>query len=505
MPEYVLEMQHISKSFPGVRALDNVNLHVRRGTVHVIVGENGAGKSTLVKVLSGLHLPDEGRILIDNQQVIIRSPTQALEQGISIIQQELPCAPDLTVAESLFLNREPHRVAKWFVDYKAMYEKAQAILNERQLNLDAATKMKNLSIAQKQMVEIAKAVSFNARVIIMDEPTSAISEAEVEALFSTIRELTENGVSIIYISHKMEELERIADDVTVLRDGKYMGTKPMAELTRDKIISLMVGRDITNRYPKESVELGGTALEVTNLHSGKAVKNMSFRVRAGEILGIAGLMGAGRTEVARAIFGMDRKDGGDIEVNGQAVSIKSPTDAIRAGIAMVSEDRRRYGVVLCRSILENISLPNLGMFRRWYGIDKRSETREVAGYYKRLSIKSPTMDTVTNNLSGGNQQKVVLAKWLMSRPKVLIMDEPTRGIDVGAKYEIYRLMSEMVREGMAIVFISSELPELLGMSDRILVMALGEAVALIDRADATQENIMRYATGSSKMSMEEIA
>lgn len=502
---FALEMRGISKSFPGVKALDDVNLEVRPGSVHVIVGENGAGKSTLMKVLSGLYIPDAGEIFIEGQQVTIKNPQHALDLGISIIQQELATAPEMTIAECIFLNREPAVGIPWLVNYKEMYAHAQQILDERNLHLSAHTKMKELSIAQKQMVEIAKAVSFQAKVIIMDEPTSAITEREVAELFDIVQELKANNVSVLYISHKMEELEQIADDVTILRDGKYIGSWPMRELTREVIISRMVGRDITHRYPKEETATDEVVLKAENLTIDKSFENISFELHRGEVLGLSGLMGAGRTEVARAIFGMDKLDGGELYVHGKKVRIKNPTDAIKNRIAMVTEDRRKYGVVLCRSILENISLPNLKKFRGWRGIDKKKERTEVAKYYDRLSIKSPNLETVTENLSGGNQQKVVLAKWLMSRPDIIIMDEPTRGIDVGAKFEIYQLMNEMTKEGISIIFISSELPEILGMCDRIMVMAQGEAMALIDRKDATQEKIMHYATGSDKMDMEGVS
>ncbi len=504
--EVSLSMQGISKRFPGVIALDDVNLNVKQGSVHCIVGENGAGKSTLMKILSGLYIPDTGDIFIDGECVEIKNPLDALRKGVSIIQQELSVAPELTVAEVIFLNREPMLLGGLAVDKKGMIRRAQDILSKRKLNIGAETKMKELSIAQKQMVEIAKSVSFNARVIIMDEPTSAISDREVEELFRTIKELKSNNVSVIYISHKMEELEQIADDVTILRDGKYIGTWPMSELSRDKIISMMVGRDLTNRYPKTQVDFGETVLEVKSLCAGdgKSFKDISFSIRAGEIYGLAGLMGAGRTEVARAIFGMDAIGSGDILMSGGNVTIKSPTDAIKNGIVMVTEDRRKYGVVLCRSILENISLPNLDMFTALgFHVNKKKEKAAVKVIYDKLSIKSPTLYTPTSNLSGGNQQKVVLAKWLMANPKLLILDEPTRGIDVGAKYEIYQLMTQMAKQGIAILFISSELPEILGMCDNVTVMCEGKAATKLEREELNQETIMRHAVGSKCAILEE--
>ena len=492
-----LEMRNISKRFPGVVALDHVSLNVKSGTVHCIVGENGAGKSTLMKILSGLYVPDEGEILIDGEEVVIKSPVDAMQKGISIIQQELAVAPELTVAQAVFLNREPMKFGGLIVDSRKMEEETQAILDRQNLPIRATQKMKELSIAQKQMIEIGKAVSFDAKVIIMDEPTSAISDREVEELFRTIRQLRANDVAVIYISHKMEELAQIADEVTILRDGKYIGSWPMKELTPSMIISRMVGRDISNRYPKDNAVKENVVLEAEGLTAadGKSFRNISFTVHAGEIFGLSGLMGAGRTEVVRSIFGLDPLGSGTLRIEGKDTVIHNPTEAIRNGVAMVTEDRRKYGVVLVRSIRENISLPNLDLFSGPVMIDQRKEKEKCREIFDSLSIKAPSLETATANLSGGNQQKVVLVKWLLRTPKVLILDEPTRGIDVGAKYEIYQLMNQIANQGVAIVFISSELPEILGMCDRVLVMCEGKATGLLTREEMSQESIMRYAVG----------
>lgn len=493
---YSLEMRGICKRFPGVVALDNVNLKAHPGAVHCIVGENGAGKSTLMKILSGLYTPDEGEIFIDGEKVTIRNPIDALQKGISIIQQELAVAPDLTVAQTMFLNREPMNGI--IVNKKKMNEDTQKILDSQNLHVKADAFMKDLSIAQKQMIEIAKAVSFDAKVIIMDEPTSAISDREVEDLFKIIAELKKKGCAVLYISHKMEELDQIADDVTVLRDGKYIGSWPKSELTSSKIISLMVGRDISNRYPKEDIKLGETILEVKNLSDvdGKKYRDISFSIKAGEIFGLSGLMGAGRTEVARGVFGMDKVGSGEIYLNGEKIDIKNPSDAIKNGIVMVTEDRRKYGVVLMRSILENIALPNLDdLCKAGFLLDKKKEREECQKIFDDLQVKAPSLDTPAGNLSGGNQQKVVLAKWLLKNPKVLILDEPTRGIDVGAKFEIYQLMNKIAKQGVAILFISSELPEILGMCDNVLVMCEGDGKKQLKREEMSQEKIMEYAVG----------
>ena len=461
----------------------------------MIIGENGAGKSTLMKILSGIYTPDSGTILIDGEEIVIRHPLDAISHGISIIQQELVTIPEMTIAQNFFLGREPSVHFKWMVDYKRMDEESKEILKRFHIDLKPDIKMKELSIAQKQVVEIVKAASSNSRIIIMDEPTSAITDDEVENLFQMINNLTSSGVAVIYISHKIDEIERIADEITVLRDGKYIGSWKKSEIEMDRVISLMVGRDLNQRYPKSKVDIKEEVLSVHNLSRKDCFSDISFDVRAGEILGVAGLMGAGRTEVMRAIFGLDKPDSGEIILHGHKVKISSTHDAIRNKIAMVTEDRRRYGVVLKRSVRENIALVNLKLFINKLVVDKKMERQAVKKIYDKFLIKSPSLETKAEFLSGGNQQKVVLAKWMLSNPDVLILDEPTRGIDIGAKYELYRFITEMAQEGIAIVFVSSELPELLGMADRILVMCHGKKTALLDREQANQEEIMKYAIG----------
>ncbi|MGI6005607.1 MAG: sugar ABC transporter ATP-binding protein [Christensenellales bacterium] len=496
----ILEMDHISKSFPGVKALDDVKLHVHKGSVHAVVGENGAGKSTLMKILSGSYFPDAGTIKIGGEAVKIKNPLHARELGVSIIHQELNIIPYSTVAQSIFLGREPCKRFKSVIDYKKMNREARKLLDEQGLqDIREDTLMKDLTVSKCQVIEITKAIAFDAKVIIMDEPTSAITEKEIDRLFKHIRSLKSKGVAIIYISHKLEEIAKIADEITVIRDGKYIGTYPSHSITNDQIVSLMVGRDITNRYPKQPANFGDVALEVRRLTSGRAFQNISFSVRSGEVLGVSGLMGAGRTEVMRAIFGLDPFDSGEIHLNGKKVAIKNPKAALTNGLAMVTEDRRRYGVITIHSIRENIALPNLNMFEKGPFVDKKKERLSVMEFFKKLSIRAPDIEIRAGQLSGGNQQKVVLAKWLLRKPTVLIMDEPTRGIDVGAKFDIYNIMNDLVKQGIAIVFISSELPELLGMSDNIMIMHEGRMTGYISRQEATPESLMMYATAQKNM------
>lgn len=488
-------MVGITKKFPGVIALDNVNLGVRKGSVHAIVGENGAGKSTLMKILSGIYTPDSGSILIEGGKVDIRNPLDALSLGISIIQQELVTIPELTIAQNFFLGREPTIHFSWLVDYERMNDEAARILKEFHIGLNPKTKMKDLSIAQIQIVEIAKAVSTRAQIIIMDEPTSAITDDEVDNLFRMINDLTSSGAAVIYISHKIEEILKISDEITILRDGKYIGSWLMDEIDTNSIIKLMVGRDLKQRYPKRKVTLKDEILSIHNLTRKGKFSDINFSIRAGEILGVAGLMGSGRTEIMRAIFGLDKLDSGEIYLHGQKVNITCPSDAIYHKIAMVTEDRRKYGVILKGSVRQNISLVYLKLFIKLIIVNQKKEKETVTEFYNKFSIKSPSLDTRVEFLSGGNQQKVVLAKWMLSKPDVLILDEPTRGIDVGAKYELYRFITNLAQEGIAIILVSSELPELLGMADRILVMCHGKMTALLNCEQANQENIMKYAIG----------
>ena len=497
-PEFVLEMRGITKSFPGVKALDGVNLKVRAGKVHVLVGENGAGKSTLMKILSGEHAIDGGEIYFKGVALTGQDTRQALEMGISMIHQELSPVLDMTLAENIYLGREPmHGLFGMFVDFKRMADETQALLDHLGLKYRADQKMGTLSIAGMQLIEIAKAISRQASLIIMDEPTSAISDTEVAMLFRQIDDLKSRGVAIIYISHKMDEIFQIADDITIIRDGQYIDSRPAADYDEGSLISQMVGRTISSIFPKETVPIGKVALEVKGLTRHGAFADVSFSVRQGEIVGLSGLIGAGRTEVARAIFGLDAIDAGQVLLDGQPMRFKSPADAIERGIAMVSEDRKAEGLVLCRSVQENISLAYLDKFAPRMFLDMQQEAEAGERMRAMLQIKTASLQTLAGNLSGGNQQKIVLAKWLLRDLKVLILDEPTRGIDVGSKSEIHKLMTQFSKQGLAILMISSELPEVLGMSDRILVMQEGCLKGELPRDEATQERIMALATGGA--------
>jgi inositol transport system ATP-binding protein len=493
---YILQMRDVVKTFPGVRALDGVNLNVRPGTVHVICGENGAGKSTLMKVLNGTHQADSGEIWFQGKKIDHETIDSALEMGIAMIYQELNPVLDMTVAENIFLGREPR--SGLFVDYKKMYGDADELLSSLDMPIRAKQKMRALSIAQHQMVEIAKAVSRDASVIIMDEPTSAIANAEVAVLFNRIADLKSRGVALIYITHKMDEIFKIADDITIIRDGKWVDSGVASKFDPDKLVALMVGREITNMFPKDdTVPIGDVVLEVRNLIQGPEYggrfANISFDLHKGEILGFAGLVGAGRSEVMRAIFGLDPFSSGQISINGKTVKIKNTAEAIKNGIVMISEDRKMFGLVLGRSVHENISLVNLKKYVKNFFVQDGAITLDAFKMKDLLGIKISDFKVEASTLSGGNQQKVVLAKWLTGDIRIMILDEPTRGIDVGTKSEIHRLMGQFVKEGMSIIMISSELPEILGMSDRIVVMHEGRINGIISRKEATQENIMKLA------------
>ncbi len=491
----VLEMRGIAKTYPGVVALSGVDFDVRPGEVHALVGENGAGKSTLMKILAGADTKDSGRILLDGSEVSISSPQEAMQLGISIIYQEFNLVPYMNAAENIFLGREPSSAMPGVIDFKTMYSDAEAIIRELGVAVDVHAPMNQLSVAQQQMVEIAKATSRKSRIIAMDEPSATLTDHELENLFALIRRLKAEGVSIIYISHRLEEIFAICDRVTVMRDGAWVATKNVADTDRDDMIKMMVGRELTDIIPKVATEHGEVALELRNLSRVGVLKDISFTVKRGEILGIAGLVGAGRSEVARAIFGADPIDSGEILIDGKSVKIRSPKHAISLGVGLVTEDRKALGLVLGMAIRENISLANLGALSK-LGFISRGKEREVArGYVDDVLIKTPSVEQAVQNLSGGNQQKVVLAKWLFTKSKILIFDEPTRGIDVGAKTEIYQLMNRLAESGVAIIMISSELPEVLGMSDRILVMHEGEIAGELTREQATQEQIMQLATG----------
>ena len=492
-----LELRNISKSFPGVKALDHVSFKVRKGTTHVLCGENGAGKSTLMKIINGIYTPDEGEILLDGKPVKIDNPIHARSLGISMIFQELSFVPEMTVAENIFLGRWPidkyHRV-----DHPEMYRRTQALMEREGLHYSPYEQLKNLSVSDIQMLEIIKAVSNDPQIVIMDEPTSAITDKEIEKLFEMIRTLKERGASIIYISHKMDEIFRIADDITVLRDGTMVDSRPASELDVDETIALMVGRRMENKYPWEDVPKGDVLLDVKHLTAQGVFNDVSFNIRAGEIVGFAGLMGAGRTEVVRALFGLDPYDTGEITIKGKRREHLSVKQNIADGLVMLSEDRRRYGLIPIRSVMENVSLANLRKFIYKGRLHRKEERDAVTEQCRSMNVKTPTLETTVEALSGGNQQKVVLAKWMEVDPDILLMDEPTRGIDVGAKFEIYKLMIELARRGKALLMVSSELPELLGMCDRIYVLSQGRITGELKREDFSAEQIMHYAIGTDR-------
>ena len=492
MSEYILEMKNIVKEFPGVKALKGVQLQVRPGTVHTLMGENGAGKSTLMKCLIGIYHANSGEIYFDGKKVDFTSPTQALRAGISMIHQELSPVPERPVCENLWLGRIPMKNAL-VIDEAKMRKSAQELFDRLGLDLDPDEKMGNLTVAKMQMVEIAKAVSYDSKVVIMDEPTSAITESEVEHLFRIIEDLKKKNVAIIYISHKMDEIFRISDDITVYRDGEYIATDRAENLNVNKLITMMVGREMTNIFPKVECPIGETVLKVDHLSAGNAFHDVSFELHKGEILGFAGLVGAGRTEVVETIFGMRQKTGGEIYKDGKKLDIKSPEDAINNKIGLLTEDRRGNGIVGLQSVEINTVLANLKQYG--FVLDQKRMRQDAEKYSKALNVKTPSLDTLIMNLSGGNQQKVLVGRWLLTNPDVLIMDEPTRGIDVGAKSEIHALISQLAGEGKAIIMISSEMPEILGMSDRVLVMHEGEMTGVLDRSEATSDLIMKYATG----------
>ncbi len=494
-PPLALEMRHITKTYPGVRALEDVSFDLRQGEVHALVGENGAGKSTLMKILAGAQPKDSGEILINGELVHIDSPQKAMDEGVSIIYQEFNLVPYLNAAENIYLGREPRAAIPGFVDFGTMYRESQRIIDKLGVRLNVRTPVNRLSIAQQQMVEIGKATSKECKIIVMDEPSATLTEHELQSLFALIRQLKGEGVSIVYISHRLEEIFEICDRVTVLRDGHWIATNEIADLDREQIIRLMVGRELKQMIPKEAVPPGEPVLHVRNVTRKGVLHDVSLSVRKGEVLGIAGLVGAGRTELARAIFGADRIDRGTIEVYGKTVRIRSPQEAIRLGIGLVTEDRKAQGLILGMVVRENITLANLGAISRMNFIMAGREREVARKYVADLQVKTPSIDQTVQNLSGGNQQKVVLAKWLFTDSRILIFDEPTRGIDVGAKTEIYQLMNALAGRGCAIIMISSELPEILGMSDRILVMHEGTIAGELSRAEATQEKIMHLATG----------
>lgn len=499
MSEYLLEMRGISKSFPGVKALDNVNIKVKPGTVHALMGENGAGKSTLMKCLFGIYSMDEGEVWFQGKKTHIVNANDALHKGIAMVHQELQPILERSIAENIFCGRYPTKkvLGVTMIDHKTMYEKTKELLKEVRMDFNPKAKLSSLSLSQMQSVEIAKAVSVDAKIVIMDEPTSSLTENEVEALFLIIDDLKKKGISIIYISHKMDEILKISDEVSIMRDGKYVGTWDAKELTTDIIIAKMVGRELTNLFPVKDNVPGEVVLEVKDFTSisPKSFKNVNFSLKKGEILGIGGLVGAQRTELMEGIFGIRSTISGEIKYKGKVVKIKRPKDAIKDGIALLTEDRRATGIFGVLSIEDNVAISSLDKYINFgFVLNNKKILKLVKGNIAKLSIKTPSTKTLIQTLSGGNQQKVIISRWLANDPDVLILDEPTRGIDVGAKYEIYTIMLELARQGKSIIMISSEMSELIGMSDRIMVMCNGRVTGEISREEATQEKVMGLAT-----------
>ncbi|HQV68340.1 MAG: sugar ABC transporter ATP-binding protein [Anaerolineae bacterium] len=499
MADVVLKMENITKAFPGVQALDGAQLELLRGEVHALVGENGAGKSTLMKVLAGVYAKDSGRIVLKGKEVEIPSPRAAQDLGICMIHQELNLMPHLTIAQNVFIGREPRGKLGVTLDEKAINEQTVQILDMLHLKLDPRTRVGSLTVAKQQMVEIAKALSFNSSILIMDEPTAALTESEIEELFRVCRHLRDEGTAVVHISHRLEEIKQITDRVTVMRDGKYVDTVLTKDTPIDRIISMMVGRTIFESAPevpeRPSEEI---VLEAKHITRGNALKDVSFQLKKGEILGFSGLVGAGRTETARAIFGADTVDSGEVFVKGKKVAIHSPTDAVKYGIAYLSEDRKRYGLTLGMDVETNTVLASFDKFLGALGTINESKTKEIANtYVKALAIKTPSIKQKAKNLSGGNQQKIIIGKWLTADTDILIFDEPTRGIDVGAKSEIYKLLNDLAKQGKSIIMISSELPEVLRMSHRVIVMCEGRITGQLTAGEANQEKIMTLATQRS--------
>jgi ABC-type sugar transport system ATPase subunit len=492
--EYLLEVDDVRKEFPGVVALDNVKFKLKRGTVHALMGENGAGKSTLMKIVAGIYTPDSGSFKLRGQDIHLKNPLDALENGIAMIHQELNLMGPMTVAENIWIRREPtNRFG--FINHGEMQRRTEELFTRLNIDIDPMVEVRSLSVANRQMVEIAKAVSFNSDVLIMDEPTSALTEREVEHLFRIIRALKADGKGIIYITHKMSELFEIADEVSVFRDGKYIATKHSTEVTRDEIIRMMVGRDISQMFPKLTVPIGDVVLSVKNLSLNGIFKDVSFDVRAGEILGIAGLVGSGRSNIAETIFGVTPASAGTISIHGEDVRMSSPSVAMEHGMAFLTEDRKETGCFLLLDIQENTQMAVLQNKYVKYGFVQQGQlAKDSAEMAHTLRVRTPDMQEPIINLSGGNQQKVLISRWLLTRPRILILDEPTRGIDVGAKAEIHRLVSELARDGVAVIMISSEMPEVLGMSDRIMVIHEGRVTGFLDRKDADQVKIMELAS-----------
>ena len=493
MTENILELKNMTKRFSGVEVLHEVSFSLRPGEVHALLGENGAGKSTLVKVMTGVHQPDKGEIYLDGKHVAFSDTRESRQAGIAAIYQELSLFPDLDVAENIFVGRQPTTIGGR-IDWRKLYADAGSLLESLGVHLDLKQKARSLSIAQQQMVEIARAFSINARILIMDEPTSSLTLNEVADLFRLVRRLRDEGTAVVFISHRLEELFELADRVTVMRDGSYVDTCSIKDVSRDDLIRLMVGRTITNLFPKQDVKAGDVILKVENLERAGSFRNVSFELRCGEILGMAGLVGAGRTNVARAIFGVEPATAGSIQIEGRKVAITSPQQAIKLGLAYVPEDRQLHGLIPAMNITSNISLPMLSKYARRGWLQDKTERKAAYDAALQMEVRANNIWQMARELSGGNQQKIVLSKWLSTNPRILILDEPTRGIDVGTKAAVHVLMSRLASEGMAILMISSELPEILGMSDRVIVLREGHMTGHFSRAEATQEKIISAAT-----------
>ncbi|MFZ0530063.1 MAG: sugar ABC transporter ATP-binding protein [Propionicimonas sp.] len=489
----LLEMRGIGKSFPGVKALEGVNLTIREGQVHALLGENGAGKSTLIKILSGAYTKDEGEITFDGQPVEIKAPADAERLGISTIYQEFNLTPNMSIAENIFLGHLPVKAGR--IDWATVKSKSRELLDSLDVNLPVDTMTGTLSVAQQQMVEIAKALNRNTRILVMDEPSAVLSERDIENLFAVVRRLQAAGIGIIYISHRLKEIFELADEVTILKDGRYVDTKAVADVDMDDLVKLMIGRDLSDVYPKPDHQPGEVVLEVSHLAQTHLAKDVSFTLRAGEIIGFAGITGSGRTEVARVIFGADRATAGEMTLFGKPYRPSSPRDAINHGVALVTEDRKRQGLLLKLQVYFNTTVSGLDRLTKFGVLQLKQEQTLVKDWIQNLRIKTPSPEFMVVNMSGGNQQKVILARWLSLGIKVFIMDEPTRGIDVGSKAEIYQIMADLAKEGVAIIMISSELPEVLGMSDRVMVMREGRIVKELAREEASEEAVMQYAVG----------
>lgn len=486
--DYIFELRGITKTFPGVRALDNISFGIERGTIHALVGENGAGKSTLIKILAGIYHPNAGKIVMNQKEQAFASPVESRKAGVSVVHQEIKLAEPLTVAENMFLGNMLMKGK--LVDWAGMRRRAAEIVEELQMDIDINERVCNLSVAKKQIVEIMHAINNNSQLLIMDEPSAVLTDRELKVMFEIVKRLREKGITIIYISHRLEEVFELSDNVTVLRDGQHIGTFPISEVDRKALISLMVGREMGQEYPKEAASTGDTVLEVKHLVRNRVLKDISFEVKAGEVFGISGLVGAGRTELARAILGIDRYDSGEVYVKGRKVHYRNLREAIDDGLGLIPEDRKLQGLVQIMSIKKNICMVNMDKVIKGGMIQKRLEQKYAGEYSRKLHVAAPNVEVQVQNLSGGNQQKVVIAKWLMQESDILFLDEPTRGIDVGAKAEIYRLINEIVKEGKTVIMISSEMPEILGMCDRIMIMHEGRKMGELSREEASQEKIM---------------